>query len=152
MVKYTSYLRRYAPTATAETTANYLLPWVKTEQTIGGTPPKGYTLQDTVRTKVQGGGENCVHGGISFTRDGCACHHIQWYASRLQKVCWRCRIRGFRLFLKAVRCQIWCFFTRLSAKKQPVGEKVQPCSYNLYFTNVFKLGCSGQRLPDNNRW
>jgi hypothetical protein len=56
--------RRYALTV-ADTTANYLLP-VKTERIIGGTPMKGYAPQDTVRIKLQGGGENYVHGGISL--------------------------------------------------------------------------------------
>ena len=39
---------------------------VKTEKIIGGVPMKGFVPQDTVRIKVQGGGENYVHGGISM--------------------------------------------------------------------------------------
>ena len=56
--------RRYA-LVSPETTADYLLP-VKTERTLGGIPMKGFAPQDTVRIKVQGGGENYVHGGISL--------------------------------------------------------------------------------------
>ncbi len=56
--------RRYA-LVSPQTTAEYLLP-VKTEWEVGGVPMKGYAPQDTVRIKVQGGGENYVHGGISL--------------------------------------------------------------------------------------
>ena len=56
--------RRYALTA-PDTTADFLLP-VNLERELDGTPIKGYAPQDTIRMKVQGGGENYVHGGISL--------------------------------------------------------------------------------------
>jgi hypothetical protein len=56
--------RRYA-LVPPETAADYLLP-VKTERELGGIAMKGYAPQDTVRIKVQGGGENYIHGGVSL--------------------------------------------------------------------------------------
>lgn len=55
--------RRYALTE-PEATADFLLP-IHLEHELDGAAIKGYAPQDTIRMKVQGGGENYVHGGIS---------------------------------------------------------------------------------------
>ncbi|HRR78401.1 MAG TPA: PglZ domain-containing protein, partial [Ruminococcus sp.] len=123
--------RRYALTAT-ETTANYLLP-VKTEQTIGGTPMKGYTPQDTVRIKVQGGGENYVHGGISLQEMVVPVIIYKGMRAGYKKYV-EVQNPGLSLISESRKVSNLMFSLDF-LQKQPVGEKVQPCSYNLYFTN-----------------
>jgi uncharacterized protein (TIGR02687 family) len=123
--------RRYALTAT-ETTANYLLP-VKTEQTIGGTPMKGYTPQDTVRIKVQGGGENYVHGGISLQEMVVPVIIYKGMRAGYKKYV-EVQNPGLSLISESRKVSNLMFSLDF-LQKQPVGEKVQPCNYNLYFTN-----------------
>lgn len=123
--------RRYALTAT-ETTANYLLP-VKTERTIGGTPMKGYTPQDTVRIKVQGGGENYVHGGISLQEMVVPVIIYKGMRAGYKKYV-EVQNPGLSLISESRKVSNLMFSLDF-LQKQPVGEKVQPCNYNLYFTN-----------------
>lgn len=123
--------RRYALTAT-ETTANYLLP-VKTERTIGGTPMKGYAPQDTVRIKVQGGGENYVHGGISLQEMVVPVIIYKGMRAGYKKYV-EVQNPGLSLISESRKVSNLMFSLDF-LQKQPVGEKVQPCSYNLYFTN-----------------
>ena len=56
--------RRYALTA-SDTEAAHLLP-ICLAHDLDGASIKGFAPQDTIRMKVQGGGENYVHGGISL--------------------------------------------------------------------------------------
>jgi len=123
--------RRYALTAT-ETTANYLLP-VKTERTIGGTPMKGYAPQDTVRIKVQGGGENYVHGGISLQEMVVPVIIYKGMRAGYKKYV-EVQNPGLSLISESRKVSNLMFSLDF-LQKQPVGEKVQPCNYNLYFTN-----------------
>jgi len=123
--------RRYALTAT-ETTANYLLP-VKTELTIGGTPMKGYAPQDTVRIKVQGGGENYVHGGISLQEMVVPVIIYKGMRAGYKKYV-EVQNPGLSLISESRKVSNLMFSLDF-LQKQPVGEKVQPCNYNLYFTN-----------------
>jgi uncharacterized protein (TIGR02687 family) len=123
--------RRYALTA-IDTTANYLLP-VKTERTIGGIPMKGYAPQETVRIKVQGGGENYVHGGISLQE--MVVPVIVYKGMRAgQKNYVEVQNPGLSLISESRKVSNLMFFLDF-LQKQPVGEKVQPCNYSLYFTN-----------------
>jgi uncharacterized protein (TIGR02687 family) len=123
--------RRYALTAT-ETTANYLLP-VKTERTIGCTPMKGYAPQDTVRIKVQGGGENYVHGGISLQEMVVPVIIYKGMRAGYKKYV-EVQNPGLSLISESRKVSNLMFSLDF-LQKQPVGEKVQPCNYNLYFTN-----------------
>lgn len=123
--------RRYALTAT-ETTANYLLP-VNTERTIGGTPMKGYAPQDTVRIKVQGGGENYVHGGISLQEMVVPVIIYKGMRAGYKKYV-EVQNPGLSLISESRKVSNLMFSLDF-LQKQPVGEKVQPCNYNLYFTN-----------------
>jgi uncharacterized protein (TIGR02687 family) len=123
--------RRYALTAT-ETTANYLLP-VKTELTIGGTPMKGYAPQDTVRIKVQGGGENYVHGGISLQEMVVPVIIYKGMRAGYKKYV-EVQNPGLSLISESRKVSNLMFSLDF-LQKQPVGEKVQPCNYNMYFTN-----------------
>ena len=123
--------RRYALTAT-ETTANYLLP-AKTELTIGGTPMKGYAPQDTVRIKVQGGGENYVHGGISLQEMVVPVIIYKGMRAGYKKYV-EVQNPGLSLISESRKVSNLMFSLDF-LQKQPVGEKVQPCNYNLYFTN-----------------
>jgi uncharacterized protein (TIGR02687 family) len=123
--------RRYALTAT-DTTANYLLP-VKTERTIGGTSMKGYAPQDTVRIKVQGGGENYVHGGISLQEMVVPVIIYKGMRAGYKKYV-EVQNPGLSLISESRKVSNLMFSLDF-LQKQPVGEKVQPCDYNLYFTD-----------------
>jgi len=123
--------RRYALTA-MDTTADYLLP-IKTEQMIGGTPMKGYAPQDTVRIKVQGGGENYVHGGISLQEMALPVIVYKGMRTGYKKYV-EVQNPGLSLISESRKVSNLMFSLDF-LQKQPVGEKVQPCDYNLYFTN-----------------
>ncbi len=123
--------RRYA-LVTPETKADYLLP-VNTERTLHGTPMKGYAPQDTVRIKVQGGGENYVHGGISLQE--MVVPVITYKALRAgSKTYVEVQNPGLSLISESRKISNLMFSLDF-LQKQPIGEKVQPCSYNLHFTD-----------------
>ncbi len=123
--------RRYALTST-DTTANYLLP-VKMGQTIGDAPMKGYAPQDTVRIKVQGGGENYVHGGISLQEMVVPVIVYKGMRAGYKKFV-EVQNPGLALISESRKVSNLIFSLDF-LQKQPVGEKVQPCNYSLYFTN-----------------
>jgi len=123
--------RRYALVAPG-TSADYLLP-VKTEREIGGIPMKGYAPQDTVRIKVQGGGQNYVHGGISLQE------------MAVPVIVYKGMRSGYKNYVEVQNPGLSVLsegrkVTNLAfpldfLQKQPVGEKVQPCSYTVHFTD-----------------
>jgi uncharacterized protein (TIGR02687 family) len=123
--------RRYALTA-RDTTAEYLLP-VEMEREIGGVPLKGYAPRDNVRLKMQGGGENYVHGGISLQE--LVVPVIGYKALRA----------GARQFVEVKNpgLQLINMSRKLSnlsfsldfLQTLPVGDKVQPCTYTVQFTD-----------------
>jgi hypothetical protein len=123
--------RRYA-LVSPETTADYLLP-VKTEQILGGIPMKGFAPQDTVRIKVQGGGENYVHGGISLQE------------MVVPVIVYKGMRTGYKKYVEVQNPGLWLIsesrkvsnlmFSLDFLQKQPVGDKVQPCNYTLHFTD-----------------
>lgn len=123
--------RRYALTAT-DTVADYLLP-VKTERTIGGTSMKGYAPQDTVRIKVQGGGENYVHGGISLQEMVVPVIVYKGMRTDYKKYV-EVQNPGLSLISESHKVSNLMFSLDF-LQKQPVGDKVQPCNYTLHFTN-----------------
>ena len=123
--------RRYALAATT-TTADYLLP-VKTDRTIGGIPMKGYAPQDTVRIKVQGGGENYVHGGISLQEMVVPVIVYKGMRTGYKKYV-EVQNPGLSLISESRKVSNLMFSLDF-LQKQPVGDKVQPCNYMLYFTD-----------------
>jgi uncharacterized protein (TIGR02687 family) len=121
--------RRYA-LAAPETTAEYLLP-VKTERELGGIPMKGFAPQDTVRIKLQGGGENYVHGGISLQE------------MVVPVIVYKSMRPGYKKYVEVQNSGLSLIsesrkvsnlvFSLDFLQKQPAGDKVQPCSYTLRF-------------------
>ena len=123
--------RRYALTA-IDTSADYLLP-VRMDRTLSGIPIKGYAPQDTVRIKVQGGGENYVHGGISLQE--MVVPVIVYKGMRAgYKEYIEVQNPGLSLISES-RKVTNLMFSLDFLQKQPVGDKVQPCIYRLYFTD-----------------
>lgn len=123
--------RRYG-LVSPETTADYLLP-VKMEREIGGTPMKGYASQDTVRIKVQGGGENYVHGGITLQE--MAVPVIVYKGMRSDyKSYVEVQNPGLSLISDSRKVSNLMFSLDF-LQKQPIGDKVQPCNYTLQFTD-----------------
>ncbi|NLW39196.1 MAG: BREX-1 system phosphatase PglZ type A [Peptococcaceae bacterium] len=123
--------RRYALTA-IDTTADYLLP-VRMDRTFSGIPIRGYAPQDTVRIKVQGSGENYVHGGISLQE--MVVPVIVYKGMRTgQKNYVQLQKPGLSLISESRKVTNMLFYLDF-LQKQPVGDKVQPCHYRLYFTD-----------------
>ena len=123
--------RRYALVA-HETNAEYLLP-VKTERTIGGEPMKGYVPQDTVRIKVQGGGENYVHGGVSMQEMVIPVIVYKGMRTGYKKYI-EVQNPGLSLISESRKVSNLMFSLDF-LQKQPVGDKVQPCNYTLHFAD-----------------
>ncbi|WP_313468733.1 BREX-1 system phosphatase PglZ type A, partial [Streptococcus parasuis] len=123
--------RRYALVSDG-TSADYLLP-IKTEREIGGIPMKGYTPQDTVRIKVQGGGENFVHGGISMQEMVVPVIVYKGMRSGYKRFV-EVQNPGLSLISESRKVSNLIFSLDF-LQKQPVGEKVQACSYTLHFTD-----------------
>lgn len=123
--------RRYA-LVPPETSANYLLP-VKTEGELGGIPMKGYAPQDTVRIKVQGGGENYVHGGISLQEMVVPVIVYKGMRSGYKRYV-EVQNPGLSLISESRKVSNLIFSLDF-LQKQPVGEKVQASSYTLHFTD-----------------
>lgn len=115
-----------------ETTADYLLP-IKTERTIGGKLMKGYAPQDTVRIKVQGGGENYVHGGISMQEMVVPVIIYKGMRTGYKKYV-EVQNPGLSLISESRKVSNLMFSLDF-LQKQPIGDKVQPCNYTLYFTD-----------------
>ena len=123
--------RRYA-LVPPETSADYLLP-VKTERELGGIPMKGYAPQDTVRIKVQGGGENYVHGGISLQEMAVPVIVYKGMRSGYKQYV-EVQNPGLSLISESRKVSNLIFSLDF-LQKQPVGEKVQANSYTLHFTD-----------------
>ena len=123
--------RRYA-LVPPETNADYLLP-IKTDRTISGESMKGYAPQDTVRIKVQGGGENYVHGGVSLQE------------MVVPVIVYKGMRRGYREYVEVQNPGLSLIsesrkvsnlmFSLDFLQKQPIGDKIQPCNYHLCFTD-----------------
>jgi uncharacterized protein (TIGR02687 family) len=123
--------RRYA-LAPPETTADYLLP-VNTGNVVGGEPTKGFAPQDTVRIKVQGGGENYVHGGISL-QEMCVPVIVYTGMRTGYKEYEEVRNPGLSLISESRKVSNLMFSLDF-LQKQPVGGKVKPCDYTIRFVD-----------------
>jgi len=123
--------RRYA-LVSPDTTAEYLLP-VNMEREVTGAPMKGYAPQDTIRIKVQGGGNNYVHGGISLQE--MVVPVIVYKGMRTgYKQYVEVKNPGLTLISES-RKVANLMFSLDFLQKQPVGDKIQPCVYSVYFTD-----------------
>jgi uncharacterized protein (TIGR02687 family) len=123
--------RRYALTA-IDTSADYLLP-VRMDLIFGGTSIKAYAPQDTVRLKVQGGGENYVHGGISLQEMVVPVIVYKGMRAGYKKYI-EVQNPGLSLISES-RKVTNLMFSLDFLQKQPIGDKVQPCNYSLHFTD-----------------
>ena len=112
--------------------ADYLLP-VKTVRELGGIPMKGYAPQDTVRIKVQGGGENYVHGGISLQEMVVPVIVYKGMRSGYKQYV-EVQNPGLSLISESRKVSNLIFSLDF-LQKQPVGEKVQSSNYTLHFTD-----------------
>jgi uncharacterized protein (TIGR02687 family) len=130
--------RRYA-LVPPETSANYLLP-IKTERELGGIPMKGYAPQDTVRIKVQGGGENYVHGGISLQEMVVPVIVYKGMRTGYKRYV-EVQNPGLSLIPESRKVSNLIFSLDF-LQKQPVGEKVQASAYNLHFTDDMGVSVS----------
>jgi hypothetical protein len=122
---------RYA-LVSPDTTAEYLLP-VKTERELIGTPMKGYTPQDIVRIRIQGGGDNSVHGGISLQEIDVPVIVYKGMRSGYKKYV-EVQNPGLSLISESRKASNLIFSLDF-LQKQPVGEKVQASNYTLHFTD-----------------
>ena len=123
--------RRYALTA-PDTTADFLLS-VNLERELDGTPIKGYAPQDTIRMKVQGGGENYVHGGISLQElvvPVIAFKNLRTSNKNYVEV----KNAELKLLSESRKISNLIFSLEFH-QRQPVGDKIQPCTYSIYMTD-----------------
>ena len=128
--------RRYALTA-PDTTADFLLP-VNLERELdapsGAAPAiKGYAPQDTIRMKVQGGGENYVHGGISLQElvvPVIAFKNLRTSSKNYVEV----KNAELKLLSESRKISNLIFSLEFH-QRQPVGDKIQPCTYSIYMTD-----------------
>ena len=123
--------RRYA-LASPDMEANYLLP-VNLERELDGTSVKGYAPKDTIRIKVQGGGENYVHGGISLQElvvPVIAFKNLRTTNKNYVEV----KNAELKLLSESRKVSN-LIFTLDFHQRQPVGDKIQPCTYSIYMTD-----------------
>ena len=123
--------RRYGLTA-PDTTANYLLP-IQLSGLLDGTPVKGYSPQDSTRIKVKGGGENYVHGGISLQE------------MVVPVIAFKNLRTSSKQFVELSNAQVGLLsesrkitnliFSLDFFQRQPVSDKVQPCTYTVYMSD-----------------
>ena len=123
--------RRYGLTA-PDTTAHYLLP-VQLSGQLDGTPVKGYAPQDSTRITVKGGGENYVHGGISLQE------------MVVPVIAFKNLRTSSKQFVELSNAQVGLLsesrkitnliFSLDFFQKQPISDKVQPCTYTVYMTD-----------------
>ncbi len=121
--------RRYALVA-PETQADYLLP-VNTSRVIGGLPLKGYAPREMVRIKVQGGGANYVHGGISLqelTVPVITYKRVRTTSKNYVEL----QNSGLSLLSQNHKVSNMIFSLDF-LQKLPVGEKVSASTYELVF-------------------
>lgn len=123
--------RRYA-LAAPDAETDYLLP-VRMDQEIEGVPVKGFTPRDATRIKVAGGGENYVHGGISLQEMAVPVIVYKNLRASSRKYV---EISNAELKLLSESRKVSNLLFSLDFfQRQPIGEKVQPCTYSVYMTD-----------------
>jgi len=131
--------RRYALVAPF-TTSEHLLP-VNIGEEMAGIPIRGYAPQYTVRIKVAGGGDNYVHGGISLQEIAVPVIVYKAMRSRSKKYI-EVTNPGLTLISESRKIANLMFSLEFM-QRTPVGDKVQPCNYSLYF-----IGDDGAKISD----
>lgn len=123
--------RRYALT-TPDTTANYLLP-IQLAGQLGGTSVQGYAPLDSTRIKVKGGGENYVHGGISLQEVVVPVIVFKNLRTSSKQFV---ELSNAQLGLLSESRKITNLIFSLDFfQRQPISDKVQPCTYTIYMTD-----------------
>ena len=106
---------------------------VRFDGEIGGTPIKGYTPFDSTRIRVSGGGENYVHGGISLQELVVPVISFKNLRSTSKKYV---EVSNAELKLLSESRKVSNLLFSLDFyQRQPVGEKIQPCTYYIYMTD-----------------
>lgn len=123
--------RRYALTA-CDATADFLLP-VNISHELSETSVNGYTPQNTTRMKIQGGGENYVHGGISLQELVVPVIAFKNLRSTNKNYV---EVKNAELkILSESRKVSNLIFSLEFYQRQPVGDKIQPCEYSIYMVD-----------------
>ena len=100
---------------------------------ISGTPVKGFTPRDTTRIKVTGGGENYVHGGISLQEMLVPVITYKNLRASSKKYV---EVSNAELRLLSESRKVSNLLFSLDFfQRQPIGEKIQPCTYSIYMTD-----------------
>lgn len=123
--------RRYALTA-PETTAQYLLPVNLTGQ-LQDSRVMGYAPGQTIRIKTGGAGQNYVHGGISLQEMAVPVIHFKNHKAG-SKHCVQAAKAGIVLINES-RLVSNSIFSLDFLQKEPVGDKVLPCKYEVYMAD-----------------
>ena len=122
--------RRYA-LASGNTSTDYLLP-VKTDLEIDGVPMQGFAPLDTVRIRAHGG-ENYVHGGVSLQEmvvPVIVYKNLRADSKQYIEV----KNPGLTLISESRKVSNLIFSLDF-LQKLPIGDKIQPCTYSLRFTD-----------------
>ena len=122
---------RYALTA-PDTAAPGLLP-INLDREFNGAPVKGYAPQDTIRMKVQGGGANYVHGGISLQEmvvPVILFKNLRTTSKDYVEV----KNAEIRLLTESRKVANLIFSLEFY-QAQPCGDKIQPCTYTICMTD-----------------
>lgn len=115
--------------AAPDTEAQLLLPVCMTHE-MTGTAMKGYTPRDTIRMKINGGGENYVHGGVSLQEMTVPVIVFKNLRSSSKDYV---ETQNVELKLLSESRKIAnLLFSLEFYQKQPVGGKICPCTYILY--------------------
>lgn len=124
--------RRYALTAPC-TTAEYLLP-VQLSGEIRGRPIMGFTPRDAIRIKAPGAGGNYVHGGVSLQETVVLVIIFKNIRTSSKKYV---EVTNAELKLLGESRKITNLLFSLDFfQRQPVGNKVKPCTYTVYMTDT----------------
>ena len=120
--------RRYALTS-PETTGNALLP-IQLSSIYSGVAVQGFAPRDTIRMKLPGGGENYVHGGISLQEITVPVIVFKNLRTTSQNYV---EVKNAELGLLSESRKISNLIFSLDfLQRQPVGDKIQPCTYTIY--------------------
>lgn len=122
--------RRYA--IAEGSTVDYMMP-VRLQDQLHGTEAMGFAPQDTIRIKVPGGGQNYVHGGISIQEMAVPVITFKNLKANNKNYV---EVKNAELkLLSESRKLSNLLFSLDFFQQQPVGDKIQPCAYNIYMTD-----------------
>lgn len=123
--------RRYV-LAGSDSAADYMLP-VCMRGHLNNSELSGYTLRDTTRLKIAGGGQNYVHGGLSLQE--CVVPVIAFKNLKANNKNYVEVTNAELTLLSESRKVSNLMFSLDLFQRQPVGDKVQPCVYSVYMTD-----------------